>query len=263
MSSTSALQQATDRGWRSGFANLLRKENSLWWGTRKWWVQSLIWLVIVNGILAIILWADSTDSPPALEAVEPFIMIHGSMTAVGVMVLAQSAMVGEKRSGTAAWIMTNPVSRSAFLLSKLVGNAVGIFAVLVLLQGLIGYCQISLRGGGLLPPVDFVAAMGLLSLHLLFYLTLALMLGALFNSRGPVIGISIGVLLGQNLVTQLVTRWVPWLPTVIPERLLTLAVPVGQGQTLPSNWPIPVIVTFLMSLSFMAVAIWRFQREEF
>jgi hypothetical protein len=41
--------------------------------------------------------------------------------------------------------------------------------------------------------------MGLNALHVLFYITLALILGSIFNSRGPVIGISIGILIGQDL----------------------------------------------------------------
>ena len=56
MSSGKTLQPVVEHGWRSGFANLLRKENSLWWGTRKWWVQTLVWLFISNGIIAFILW---------------------------------------------------------------------------------------------------------------------------------------------------------------------------------------------------------------
>ena len=36
--------------------NLLQKENDKWWRTRRWWIQSLRWLVIVNGSLAVGLW---------------------------------------------------------------------------------------------------------------------------------------------------------------------------------------------------------------
>ncbi len=43
------------RGFCRGFGNLFRKENGLWWRTRKWLVQTVIWLVLVNGILAVML----------------------------------------------------------------------------------------------------------------------------------------------------------------------------------------------------------------
>ena len=263
MYSSSTLKSVTDHGWRSGFANMLRSEMSLWWRTRKWWVQSLIWLGVVNGILALILWADPTSTPSATEALEPLIMIHGSFSAIGVIILAQGIIVGEKRSGTAEWILSNPVSRSAFMLSKLVGNALGILVIVVLLQGLVGFAQVSFSTGSLLPPLPILAGMALLGLHCLFYLCLALMLGAIFGARGPVIGISIAVLVGQNLAAQLLARWVPWLPSAIPEGLLRVAVPVARGHTLPSDWPVPIAVASIMSLCFVIVSIWRFQREEF
>ena len=53
MASTTVLQPVKERGWRRGFANLLRKENGEWWRTRRWWLQSLLWLLIINGILAV------------------------------------------------------------------------------------------------------------------------------------------------------------------------------------------------------------------
>lgn len=226
-----------------------------------------LWLLILNGFIAFILWLvpvlNPGEAPSPSEGLEVFMMFLGFFGAIGVMVLTQGAIVGEKRSGTAAWILSNPVARSAFILSKLIGNAMGILAILVVLQGLVAYSQISLRGKDLLPPIPFVAAMGLQSLHLLFYLTLALMLGTFFNARGPVIGISIGFLIAQNLLGQLLAGFVPWLPLVLPESVMTMAVPVAQGQTLPSEWPIPIIAISLMSVAFTLVAIWRFQREEF
>jgi len=55
MASTNNLQLLDERGWRQGFANLFYKENGEWRYTGRWWMQSLLWLLIVNGILAIVL----------------------------------------------------------------------------------------------------------------------------------------------------------------------------------------------------------------
>jgi ABC-2 type transport system permease protein len=268
MSQSEAIQLVNESGRFRGFANLLRKENSLWWGTRKWWVQSLIWLLISNGIIALMLWIipafDPTDPvPPPSEMMNAFLSTHGAFAVIGVMILAQSAIVGEKRSGTAEWILSNPVSRSAFILSKLLGNALGIMAILVLIQSTVAYLQISLRTGSFLPLVPSIAATGLLSLTLLFYLALAIMLGTIFNARGPVIGISIGVLVIQSLLEQLLVAWAPWIPLVLPDTVLQLAAPIVQGQPLPAQWPIPIISTALMSILFVLIAMWRFNREEF
>ena len=134
MSSSNTLQLVNERRWRRGFANLLRKENGMWWGTRRWWVQSLVWLLTLNGFIAFLIWlvpvldpGGETVSPS--EGLEVFMVFLGFFGAIGVMVLTQGAIVGEKRSGTVAWILSNPVSRSAFILSKLIGNAMGILAI--------------------------------------------------------------------------------------------------------------------------------------
>jgi ABC-2 type transport system permease protein len=264
------LQLRNEHGWRRGFSNMLRKENGDWWGTRQWWVRSLIWTVILNGLVFIIFWIaplmDGEDAPPASELIETGVEIFFTLLAfaapIGVMIFVQGAIVSEKDSGTAAWVMSKPVSRSAFILSKFVSNALGILVVIVLLQSLILYGQILLKGGQL-SFMPFIAALGLSYLHMLFYLTLGLMLGTAFSSRGPVIGISIAVLLGQLLITGLVEDFLPWFPIIEPKTVGDIAALVAQGRTLPPEWPIPVLVTAVASLLFIALAIWRFNREEF
>jgi ABC-2 type transport system permease protein len=268
MSHSESFKLVNESGRFRGFANLLRKENGLWWGTRKWWTQTLIWLLISNGLIALILWIipalDSTSSiPPASETINVFLMTHGAFATIGVMILVQSAIVEEKRSGTAEWILSNPASRSAFILSKLLGNALGIMIILVVVQSGIAYLQISLRNGFFPPLVPYLEAIGLLSLTLLFYLTLSLMLGTVFKTRGPVIGISIGLLVIQSILRQIAMTWVPWLPLVMPDTLMQMASPIVQGQPLPAEWPIPIISTALMSVLFVLIAMWRFNREEF
>jgi ABC-2 type transport system permease protein len=268
MSQSETIQLVNESGRFRGFANLLRKENSLWWGTRKWWTQSLIWLLLSNGLIALMVWVipaiDSTGSfPPASETMKVFLMTHGAFATIGVMILVQSAIVEEKRSGTAQWILSNPVNRSAFILSKLFGNALGIMVILVLVQSGIAYLQISLRNGFFPLPVPYLESIGLLSLTLLFYLTLSIMLGTFFNTRGPVIGISIGVLVIQTILRQLATAWVPWLILVMPDTLMQLISPIVQGQPLPEQWPFPIISTAVMSILSVLIAMWRFNREEF
>jgi hypothetical protein len=49
-----ALQAVREAGWRRGFANLLRNENRLWWGTCKWLIHLLLWLIVLNGLILLI-----------------------------------------------------------------------------------------------------------------------------------------------------------------------------------------------------------------
>jgi ABC-2 type transport system permease protein len=112
--------------------------------------------------------------------------------------------------------------------------------------------------------------MGLVYLNALFYLTLALMLATIFHGRGPVLGISVLVLMSGLMIFSynLVLEHAPWLVAVLPWKLLAdfesarpLAAFVALGQPLPTVTPI--IGTAVWCVLFVAVAIWRFRREEF
>src|SRR5215216_329010 len=93
-------------GWTSGLANLLRKELHAWWGTRFWLVQSAIWLAVINGIMGLILWVgpatepELQGSPEALltTGLQVFFMLVAQAAAIGVSVLGQGAIIGEKQS---------------------------------------------------------------------------------------------------------------------------------------------------------------------
>jgi len=268
MVSASVLQPVEERGWRQGFANLLRKENGEWWHTRRWWMQSLLWLLIVNGILAVGIWLvpifDPAGAGDTKENLGIFIQLMAWFPMFAVIVITQGAVIGEKQSGTAAWVMSAPVSRSAFILAKLVANAIGFFVTVILVQGLVAYVQLSLSDGSPLPLAPYLAMLGLLSLYLFFYLALTLMLGAFFDTRGPVLGIAMAVAIGSMLsIGNLFAGFLPWIVLLLPESIPGILTLLVQGEPLPDFWPIPIILMSVYSLLFVVLAIWRFKREEF
>jgi ABC-2 type transport system permease protein len=268
MASVSVLQPVKERGWRQGFANLLRKENGEWWHTRRWWTQSLLWLLIINGILAVGVWVvpviEPAEAVDTMENLGIFIQLMSLFPMFAVIVITQDAVIGEKQSGTAAWVMSAPVSRSAFILAKLVANAFGFFVTIILVQGLVAYVQLSLSDGSPLPLVPYLAMLALLSLYLFFYLALTLMLGAFFDTRGPVLGIAIAVAIGSMLgVGNLFASFLPRIVVLLPESIPGILTLLVQGESLPDVWPIPIILMSVYSLVFVALAIWRFKREEF
>ncbi len=268
MSNINTLRMVEERGWRQGFANLLHKENGEWWHTRRWWTQSLLWLLIINGILAIGLWVVPVMDPEEVldvtEKTGTFLQLMTFFPMFAVIIITQGAIIGEKQSGTAAWVLSAPVSRSAFVLAKLVANGLGFLVTIILIQGLVAYVQLSLSEGTLLPLLPFLGSLGLLSLYLFFYLTLTLMLGTFFDTRGPVLGIAIAVAIGSMLgIGQLFAGFLPQLVLILPEAIPAIITAVNQGETLPDVWPLPIIVMSFYSVLFIALAIWRFNREEF
>jgi ABC-type transport system involved in multi-copper enzyme maturation permease subunit len=262
MSGNSAFELVRERGWRRGMGSMLLNEFARWWKTRMWWVQCLIWGGMFGFMLAAVI---SGARSFLLEAgVMLFAVFAGLFPAVAVVIIMQGALVGEKRDGTAAWVMSKPAARPAFILSKLIANGLGVLVTMVLLPGLVAYLIFFIATKTPLNPVAFLAALGIIFLSHLFFLTLALMLGAFFNARGAVIGIALALLFLQQYLIEML----PALQIVLP---LTLVVPLNNqnyaivpaillGQPIQSY--LPIVIVAAECILFVLVAVWRFNREE-
>jgi ABC-2 type transport system permease protein len=255
------LQPVAANGWRGGFNNLLRKELGQWWGTRTWWVQTLIWVLILNGISTIVALTESL-APAALlqEVVQTFLPLGVGAVGMGTVIVVQGAIVGEKQLGTAAWVMSKPASRSAFILTKALAYTTGFWITAIGIPATIFFIMTRQLVPAPLALAPFLAGLAVWALAQLFYLMLTLMLGTLFNARGPITGIGIAFimigLLLKGFIPQAVMMFTPWyLPDI--SAAITLEMP------LPDIWFIPLVATGCWIVVFTAVALWRFSREEF
>ena len=261
-SAAGRLQPRDERGWRRGFVNLLRNEVGAWTQTRTWWVQFAIWIGILNGLLLLplVLLRDmftAEASGPLASGIEMFFTIGALAPSIGIVILTHGAIITERQLGTAAWVLSKPVSRTAFVLAKFVANALGILVTGVLAPAVIAYAALSIEHGAPLPAGSFAGATGLIALTVLFYLSLTIVLGTLLRARGPVLAVPIVLLLvGDGLVGL----W-PALAHVGPWLLGRMAMLIAQGMPLLSGWA--VLTTAGLSVAFLALAIWRFGREEF
>jgi ABC-2 type transport system permease protein len=273
MSGNSAFVLVQESGWRAGLKNLLRVELQSWWRTRKWWVQSLIWIAATDFILLTVVLISRSDPSAAMPSSELLVLYSvfgGLFPTIGVNILMQSAVVGEKQSGTAAWILSKPVSRISFIFSKFLGNAIGVAVTVILVPGLVAYLIITFGSGTRIQPLQFVGGLGIMYLSVLFWMSFTLMLGAFFNSRGAVIGIPLALILGQQFILGLANWISPRIVEFLPYALVvpldegavgSIASAVILGRSLQLWTPIPTSI--LMMFAFIALAIWRFGREEF
>jgi ABC-2 type transport system permease protein len=263
------LQSVKEKAWRRGLGNLLQGEYSAWFKSSRWWKHLILWLAIINVMMGIMIYAtaeaarDGNEGPPILLMYGVF---GGMFVAFGVMIIMQQVLVREKRSGTAAWVLSKPVTRTAFVISRLTVNSIAILLTAVIVPGVVLYGTLGLLSDlGWLSPFGFSAALLMFSLHTFYWIALVLMMGTFFESSAVVIAVPMALffifLYGPSLL--------PGLIYVSP--LMLIFSPVEQINPLTVSFitrePVfswlPLISTIVSSVIFIAVAIWRFNRQEF
>jgi ABC-2 type transport system permease protein len=258
-----SMKKIEGSGTFCGFKNKAREENGRWWHTRKWLVQIVVWLLLITGVslVALVQLRQDPATFSLSEVMNVFTGLMGWMVAFGIIILTQSDVVEEKQSGTVEWVLSSPLSRESFILSKLFVNLAWLLAILVLLQGVAFNLSLGFFNVGTIPWLNLAQGLALQGLHLVFWLSLMLMLGTFFKSRNPVIGIPLIFLFFQRLIPMIVGSSNSWVSLVLPERLPEYSANLFLGSALPSL--VPIVTVVLASLVFVFLAMLRFKREEF
>jgi ABC-2 type transport system permease protein len=275
MSANLDLQKVNEWEGLRGFSNLFHKENGVWWGTRRWWINTLLWTVLLCGLMAIMLFVPNEEVYEASKAeiaqaggLTAYILSLGlnvffefgvSILAIWTVILSHDLIIGEKQSGVAEWLLSKPVMRRSYVLAKLAANALPMLFLLVGLPSLLAYGMLSLRMGAPFPVGPFLSAVGIMTAHTLFYLTLTLMLGTIFNNRGPILGIALASVLGGGMLGGFIKPLFYVTPWVLPK----IAWLTSTGQTIPAELRIASLVaTSLWSVVFIFVALAKFEKME-
>ena len=263
MSGNSDFVLLNESGWRRGLNNLMNHEFAGWFKTKMWWIQCIIWTSAMCFMVAGVMF--SGPEADIKEGMQVYALLAILFPGIGVVIIMQDALVGEKSEGTTAWVLSKPVSRPAVILSKTAANAVGVLVAMVAVPGLFAYGLFGYAAQTVLPPLPFMVALVVMFICQLFYLTFTLMMGAFFNNRGPVIGLGLGILFIQQYLINLLPfskYLLPWgmaLPT--SDQILPVLPALLTGEPVTSF--LPALLIFLESVLFVALAIWRFNKEEF
>lgn len=266
MISKNELTALKNKGIFSGYKNLIRNELAKW-KTAYWWIQVIIWLALTT--IVVVLMASISSGPFDLYDTSNFYSIFSSvLVTLWGTILAQDAIIGEKKSGTAEWILSKPVSRTAFILSKFVSILIGSFISIVLLPGISAYIILSLYNASWLQFSRFFSALLVLTIILIFFLTLTLLLGTFFNTRIVTIGVTIIFTIFQFFLIE--TMWkgaayfLPWCLGV-PSDFANVYNSIISSLIIrqPTFSLAPIFITLALSIIFLIIAIMRFKREEF
>lgn len=254
--STTRVERGADG---RAFRTLVAREGSAFWRTRAWWVQGLAYLLLVDGLtglatLGVLRSGEAAGNDGASgELAQLFFVFHLVFVSAGTIVAAQRAVLGEKSRGTAAWILSKPVSRSAFLVAKALtlganAVAVGVLAPVAVMVPLWWWT------GFTVSPTALAVIIAGLALLVVFFSSLTLMLGALLESTSAVTGTALVVLFAMIQSGQA-------FPHVLPGGIPFVLAPLLNGGALPTV--APFLVTCAAIGACLAVAVGAFRRTEF
>ncbi len=229
-----------------------------WWKSRTWLVMTSIWVAIINGMTIMLLLAEIDIS----SAISLYGLFGGLFPPIAVILIMQDSIIGEKKSGTAEWVLSKPVSRKSFILAKWMGNSLNVFITIALLPGIINYVIFSLFYGQWFFFPSFFLGIVILSLNLIFFVTLTLMFGTFLDSAGAVAAIPIAF----NFMQQFLVS-IPYAKFILPQYIYfmpdetSIMTSVILGLPIPSI--IPIISVIALITAFLLIALMKFEKSEF
>ena len=257
-----------------GLSTLIYKENIAWWGTKKWMVNFMVWSLLICGLMANLLFiptiANMATDTELVQAggITAYIISIGlsalfefgmAAIGIGVIILTSDSFVGEFENGICTWMLSKPVNRRSYVLSKLISNAVAIFILLIALPSTIAYLMLSYRMSEFFPLIPFLKGIGIMSIHTLFYLTLTMVLGIFTKNRVLVLAIALASALGGSIVGSII----PQLLHVTPWMLPKLASMIVSGDAPTIGFGLGALITSIVwSIVFIVASLWRFERMD-
>ena len=247
-----------------GFRNLIGKENDEWVAGPSLLAHAVIWILIVAVLSAVIAFVRGEMEPGYTpkdinDAGALMFFVLGSVASViAVVAKTQGAIIGEKQLGTAAWVLSKPASRRAFLLAKLAVHFRWLLMVTLLVPAVVFYGLVTAVSTLPPPPLLFVGGLGIFALGLLFYLALSLLLGTAFESRGPLAGTVFGFMVAGFMIAN----YAPWLTAAFPWLFFQSGFNLVAQERIPAHNLISIPATALWIGLFVLLALRRFERAE-
>jgi ABC-2 type transport system permease protein len=193
-------------------------------------------------------------APTVADAVVQLTKNAGQFGVVIAILLSMGAVATEKERGTAAFVLTRPVTRPAFLVAKVV--AIGALLALALaVAGVLAwvYTAILLEP---LPVAGFAAAVGLVWLSLAVFAALTFLASVVAPSALVAGGIGLGLVFVTGFLSAL-----PQVGAWMPTSLWGAADQLGVG-TVPDPLLGPVLFNVVLIVAAVGLATAIFRRQE-
>jgi ABC-2 type transport system permease protein len=253
----------------TGFGTLVRKELLEQWRTRRLIIVGIVFLLFGIGSPLVAKFTPemikaigegmpgaTIEFPPptTADAVAQLAKNVGQLGVVVAILLSMGAVAAEKERGTAAFILTLPAGRAAFLGAKLV--AIGFTLLVAVALAAAGdwlYTTILFEP---LPIPGFVALALLLWLQMLAFAAITFLASTVTGSQLVAGGVGFVVFVVVSVVAAL-----PVIGDWTPLALSSAAIDIAMGE--PSDVLVQSVVASVAIVGVCAVASWAsFRRQE-
>jgi ABC-2 type transport system permease protein len=192
--------------------------------------------------------------PTVADAVAQFTKNMGQFGVLIAILVTMGSVATEKERGTAAFLLTKPITRGAFVGAKVL--AIGtLLALATAVAGVLCWIYTAILFEPL-PAAQFAAAVGLVWLSLAVVAALTFLASVATRSALVAGGIAFGAFLVAGILSVL-----PGLGTYMPTSLWGAADLLAIG-TVPDPLAGPIVVNILLAAAAIGLAWWSFRRQE-
>lgn len=191
--------------------------------------------------------------PTAVDAYRQFLKNLNQIVLIAVVIAGAGAISGERLSGTAALVLAKPLSRSGFVLAKLLSQQTTVVVFTTIGAAVCVAVTTALFGPSSIGT--FLLAVLLWLVYALLLVAAMTLFSAAFESRGAAIGAG----LGFYFVTAVLSIW-SWAVEYTFVGLGQAASGLLSGVQADVGWPIATAV--VTGLALTALAVLSFQHKE-
>ena len=192
-------------------------------------------------------------TPTYLDAYTQWIKNLSQVAQFALIIIYGGIVSAETRSGTAVLVLTKPVSRTAFVIAKVVVHSV-FLAILVVMGTLLTWVLTAVVFGTAPGSALWSAALVWLAFGVLF-IALMTSLSVLIRSAAGAAGAG----LGAYALVSIASIWKP-LATYSPAGLAVQPASLASGKDAAVLWP--VLTSFLLTVALVALAAQLFRRKD-
>lgn len=245
----------------AGLRSLLEMENARWTKTYNWLKSSILWTLIVNGlILLAVSQATMMNAGPIDKmGVDVLFQLFSGVCPLGAIIIVHSSLIAERENGTLAWVLSAPVSRLSVFISKLGVNLLYTTSIIIVLQSVIAQLIIQIISGETLAMGSYYLGVAQMALYIAFWVAFTLMVSVMLPSRTTVLGVSLVTLFFHEMVANLVAMIIPFFPRLMPSALLGSAVATISGGPVDI---VAILVALTWITVFILTACFSFEKEE-